>query len=276
MTPVTIHIGGEIVVKGLPQAHRDNIKSALKLKNPSYYQAIRRNPRAKYALSEYIPYYREDRQTHELTISRGNSERLFAYLESRGLGYKIVDERTEPRSSPKRKSSIKLRDYQTGVPEEITTSKEQGVVELYTGFGKTLIALKVAELLQVKTLIITPKVPIYEQFKKEYTKYFSDTPGEIKGKKFEIKDITVATKQSLVNAINRGELRRDAFGCIIADECHMFVPEKSRLGIEYFSAKFSIWIFSHPRQKRWARRSRQLHLRRNHHQKRKRNRPSQK
>ncbi|RMD50523.1 hypothetical protein D6827_03910, partial [Candidatus Parcubacteria bacterium] len=122
-----------------------------------------------------------------------------------------------------------------GIPEKIANS-QSGIAKLYTGFGKTIIAFKVAELLQQKTLIITPKEKIFSQFVAEYRKYFGENIGIIRGKIIDIKPITVATVQSLRNRLSA--INPNEFGCVIVDECHLLVPEKSRRTIEYFNAYY--------------------------------------
>lgn len=100
----------------------------------------------------------------------------------------------------------------------------------------TLIALRLAEKLQQKTLIIVPKQDLLRQFKDEYEKYFPGKCGIIQGKKVKIEDVTVATVQSLKNRIRDNSLRPDTFGCLVIDECHLFVTKQSRAVLEYFNA----------------------------------------
>ena len=198
---ISMIVDGSLTISGLPKENREEIKSWLELLNPSYQQAIRINPRAKYAISEYIRYYQEDRRTGDLIIGRGNLERIRHYLERRQLQSTFVDRRTLVGISKRKTSTITLRDYQQGIPDTLSRSS-QGIIKLYTGYGKTLIALKVAELLQQKTLIIVPTAKIYDQFVQEYNKYFDSDIGQIQGNKFDVKDITVAMVQTLKNRIN--------------------------------------------------------------------------
>jgi len=233
---VNVFIKGDITITGLSAEHKNFIKSGLRLKNPTYYQAIRANPRAKYAISEFIEYFKEDKTTGDITIDRGKIHRLLKFLRDKNIPFNISDNRVT-RKIDIPKSSIKLREYQSGIPEEISRS-DQGVVVLSTGFGKTIIALRLAEILQQKTLIIVPRISILKQFKDDYVKYFKENPGIINGGECSVKNVTLATKQSLANWISKSGVECDKFGCIIVDECHLFVPKKSRGVINFFTAHY--------------------------------------
>ncbi len=226
-------IAGEIRLKDVPKKASKEIKRSLEIPNPSYQQAIRANPRAKYALSPFIKYYEEQERT--LVVPRGLRKRIEAYCLSHNIKLETVDETVISPCSLR--SSIELRAYQTGIPETIA-SHENGVVRLDTGYGKTIVALKVAELLQQKTLIVVPKLDILNQFYEEIQKHFGFDPGVIQGKNTEIKKITIATVQSLRRRVSTGLINPNEFGVLIVDEAHLFVPKLSRAVLEFFSARY--------------------------------------
>jgi len=225
----------------VPKELQKTIANNLILKNPSYEQAIRTNPRARYALSEYIKYYDYNKKTDTWTVGRGVEDSIRKYCDRNGIRINCRDLRKESRAEVN--TSIRLRDYQTGVPEEVVSASKlltgaSGIVRLDTGFGKTLIALKIIELLKQKTLIIVPKIDLLNQFVYEIKKWTNINPGIIQGKNMVVKEITVATIQSLTNKINRRELDGEGFGAIIVDEAHQFITSKRSKAIEYFSARF--------------------------------------
>jgi len=233
---VEMVLANKIFLTNVPPSMSGAIKNALSLPDPSYHQALKRNPNAKFYLSKDIKYYEESRDKSVLAIGRGNYDRVVRYAAQHGQRLRITDKRSSRRS--RLRSTIELREYQLGVPEEIVR-KDGGIVRLDTGWGKSIAALKVAEILNERTLIIVPKLDLVHQFRGEFEKYFvSGSLGRIQGSNFEIGDITIATIQSLRNRIKNRELKGDEFGCVIVDECHLTVPKKSRAIIQHFSPKY--------------------------------------
>lgn len=207
------------------------LKGALSLQNPTYQQAIRRNPRARFTLSPFISYYEEKEGV--MFFPRGAVDYL-PELASSSVDYKLVESRSRV------KTSIKLRDYQEGVPEEIIENGNNGIIKLYTGFGKTIIALRLAELLGQRTLIIVKDKKGFNQFVKDVEHFVHPSAvGKIKGKTAEIGSITIATIQTLQRDTQkiRSEYR-SKFGLVIVDECHEFVTDKRRETIAAFAPKY--------------------------------------
>lgn len=222
----SLRIAGALELRGIPKGLADRIKKYLRLKNPSYEQACRANPSARYALSEYVKYYVDARPDGPMTIPRG----VLGKLSHEDIAY---EDDTVSVPVDVTKSSICLRDYQEGVAEHAIKHTD-GIFRLSTGFGKTLVMLKIHELLKEKTLVIVPRIDLLDNVVAEYERYFRGKCGRIQGKVSDIKDFTVGTIQSVRNQIESGTLKDDMFGCIIADECHSYIPEKSRSAIEFF------------------------------------------
>ena len=207
------------------------IKHQLKLRNPTYEQAIRTNPRARYVLSEYIKYYRET-QHGCLILGRGNEGAIRTYADRINHEIKTIDCRHEQPCTTPITTSITLRDYQRGVVSA-ALHKDSGMLRLDTGFGKTIIGIELIGRLRQRTLIIVPKLDLLNQWIHEI-KQWTDikTVGVIQGKNVDIQDITVATVQSLGKQIDRGTLSRTSFGCVLVDECHGFTTPKRRVLLE--------------------------------------------
>jgi len=212
-------------------AEVEALKTALSLRNPDYEKAIRRNPRARFALSPYTSYYEEKEGV--MFFPRGAVDYL-PELASSSVDYKLVESRSRV------KTKIKLRDYQEGIAEGIVEAGDNGVIKLYTGFGKTIIALKLAEMLGQRTLIIVKDKKGFNQFVKDIEHFVHpDAVGKIKGKTVEIGQITVATIQTLQR--DTAKIRsdyRNKFGLVIVDECHEFVTDKRRETISAFAPKY--------------------------------------
>lgn len=222
-------IAGTLELRGVSKAFGAKIKSYLRLANPAYQTACRANPRARFALSEWIRYYVDARPDGPLTIPRG----VLGKLSSENIAW-TDDTVSVPCDVPV--STIRLREYQEGVAEVVLTNTD-GIFRLGTGWGKTILGLRIHELLRQKTLIIVPRLDLLDSFILEYEKFFPKKSGRIQGKICDIQDFTVATIQSLRNAVAAGKVKDDDFSCLIVDECHLMVPEKSRSTIEFFRPK---------------------------------------
>ena len=105
-----------------------------------------------------------------------------------------------------------------------------GILDVYTGAGKTVMALKIVSLLQKKTLIIVHKEFLMNQWIERIEEYLpSARVGKIQGPVFDVdgKDIVIGMVQTLYDR----EYPIEAFSCFgltIIDEVH-------RIGSEQFS-----------------------------------------
>jgi superfamily II DNA or RNA helicase len=129
-------------------------------------------------------------------------------------GAEIIDKRTlVPEIFPKFK--FDLRDSQAAIHNDIT---DNAMINALPGWGKTFIALAIAEKLQQKTLIVVHTLPLRNQWVSEVKKCFGFQPGIIGSGKFDIKPkIVIANVQSLKKYV--AELR-ETFGLLVLDECH--------------------------------------------------------
>lgn len=237
-----IIVADKLYLQGFPPAVKAAIRKGCEISNPLFHK-MRKMGKPYVHLSEYIRYWEEDKASDTIAIGVGNEERLRSYCASSQLCPQWEDRRVRPtiEEGTGLASTIELRDYQVGVPERII-QHERGVCSLDTGYGKTIVALKVAELLQTRTLIITHLTNVYEQFKKDIETYFGFTPWTLddtisKGpEQARIVLCTIQTLQRRLNNIGSLHPLRTAFGLLIADEAHKYVPAKSRRCIEWFQA----------------------------------------
>ena len=138
------------------------------------------------------------------------------------------DEELECRYEPK--------DYQIPVVEEFfniynKNNSINGVIQLNTGFGKTFLALYLANKLRLKTLIIVDETTLVEQWTDRIFEYFPDIDhvGLIRGDLIDIDEntrFTLVYVQSLNSRLRRRDfdylqkISDQNFGLIIFDECH--------------------------------------------------------
>lgn len=231
-------IGSKIALADVPPEMLKSMKKALSLHNPAYGQALKRNPHARIFLSPKITYYTE--KNGVFFCGRGLEDRVHSYAEHHNIELEWYERTVKPVYESR--SSIVLRPYQEGVPETIA-AHDHGIIKLATGFGKSLIALKLHEIQRTTTLIIVPKKSILGQFVKDVEKYFGFTPGIFGGGKKNIQPLTIATMQSLQNALKTMDkenkrIMSEYFGMIICDEVHGATTKKARQVIESFTPRY--------------------------------------
>ena len=227
-----ILVKNKIYLYNPPSNLANAIKKSLTLPNPAY-EVMRRkgNMKALYAVPQNFKYYQE--QGIVMAVGRGMAEKVGNYCDKNGIEVEAEFDLCINKIKDKLESdTLKLRDYQEGVPEQIL-EESTGIIKLSVGFGKTICAAKLTEITQLTTLIIVPRNSILEQFKQEFEKYYGVKIGVIKGKEMDICPITVASIQTL----QKRDLSqiRDMFGMVIVDECHQFITDKRLKVIQSFN-----------------------------------------
>ncbi len=221
----TVYLGTEIRVSGLTETQKSEIKGGLTLANPHYFK-MKRMGKAYRFLKPEIAYYKDIAGT--LIVPRGLRERLSAYLKT--------EIETPPMTASCTLKPIKpivLRDYQTDAPEAILNHHE-GIIHADTGWGKSILALELALRLQLRTLIIVPRIDLKKNFEADILKYFGET-----------KDIQVETIQYLQR---HKTTTPNEYGLVIADECHLQFPTKSRSVFESYIATYKFGLTATPRR----------------------------
>jgi len=92
-----------------------------------------------------------------------------------------------------------------------------GVLELPTGSGKTVVALKAIERLATPTLVVVPTIDLLDQWTGELEREFSVSVGRFGGGEQRREAITVSTYDS---AYLKADAVGDRFGLVVFDEVH--------------------------------------------------------
>ena len=171
------------------------------------------------------------------------------------LGYPVKDNiplRTgEPMEFKLRKTTqsgkkLVIRDYQTEAANAFYGKGEPGngygTVVMACGSGKTMVGMKIMELMQTQTLILTTNIAAVHQWIEELLDKSSakaEDIGEYSGEKKEIKPITVATYQILTWRPDKREhfphfeiFKKNNWGLIIYDEVHLLPAPVFRITAE--------------------------------------------
>jgi superfamily II DNA or RNA helicase len=117
----------------------------------------------------------------------------------------------------------RIRDF-------LEQGKRKGYIKLPTGVGKTILFLKIAEALGMKTLVVSPSIVIMDQNAQETEEFTDSEFGKYYGKEKDLsKKITHITYHSLVNAIKEGKINPDDIPVAILDEAHESLgPERTQ------------------------------------------------
>jgi superfamily II DNA or RNA helicase len=141
------------------------------------------------------------------------------------------DEALDKQELPQLSTNIKLRDYQEEALQQWFDQKNKGTIVLPTGAGKTVVALKAIENLNVSTLIVVPTLVLVDQWVEVLEDSFKIPIGRLGGGKQDIKPITVSTYDS---ASIRASKLGNRFEFIVFDEVHhITAPTYSKIALRY-------------------------------------------
>jgi superfamily II DNA or RNA helicase len=122
---------------------------------------------------------------------------------------------------------IQLKPIEKFIEAAINPAKLGGIISVPCGFGKTIMAIYIACYFKKKTLFISHKDFLNEQFITSIKDFVPNARiGKIKQKIIDIenKDIVIATLQSLALKDYDEAIFKD-FGLVIIDECHHIASE---------------------------------------------------
>ncbi|TKX83057.1 ATP-dependent helicase, partial [Halorubrum sp. SS5] len=94
---------------------------------------------------------------------------------------------------------------------------DRGVIELPTGAGKTVIAVRAMVDLGVPTLVVVPTVDLLDQWQRELEREFDAPIGRFGGGEQRREAVTVSTYDS---AYLKADGVGDAFEFVVFDEVH--------------------------------------------------------
>jgi len=156
---------------------------------------------------------------------------VLAYLERSRMIYR--DEAANPPPVPSLSCRVELRPYQKAALDAWFDAGGRGVVVLPTAAGKTFVALKAIEMLNVATLVVVPTLDLLDQWRKLLSNQFETEVGAYGGGDDRLEPLTVSTYDS---AYIRAEQLGDRFMFIIFDEVHHLpAPSYSQIAEMYIA-----------------------------------------
>lgn len=139
---------------------------------------------------------------------------LRAHLAAREIPY---EDRVLSLPSLDLESAYELRDYQRESLDAWVDADRRGVLQLPTGAGKTVIAIKAIEALATPALVVVPTIDLLNQWREELETEFDIEVGQLGGGTQELGPLTVSTYDS---AYLRADDIGDRFGLVVFDEVH--------------------------------------------------------
>lgn len=169
----------------------------------------------------------------------GNGAFPYAYM--RSLGYKNCVRYKKARAYG---FDGKLRPTQESVRNEaVEHMNETGscVMSMYPGFGKTAIAIEIAQRIRLKTIVIVNRIVLINQWRESIQKFCPFATISTTYTSDDDTDFVV------VNAQNVSKIRDlDRFGFVIVDEVHMIVTETLSKCLRVLFPKYVIGLSATP------------------------------
>ena len=188
-----------------------------------------------------IPYSVIDPRTNQLRALALHYYDIITYLQNSGIQYEDnVMELIPIQNLRIENINLSLRLYQKKAIENWITAGKKGCMILPTGSGKTIIAIKLIEMINSSTLIVVPTLDLMEQWTKFLYKYFQKIEiGNIGGGIFNITGITVSTYDS---AYIRSSFIGNKFAFVIFDELHHLAAPGYRTIAEQFTSPYRLGL----------------------------------
>jgi superfamily II DNA or RNA helicase len=191
-------------------------------------------------------------------LYKENNEKIYVpYFYGRNnFGIPNISKLTEPENINIAFSSDRtMRPYQQEIIKTYIKSAKEiggGIISVGCGRGKTVMGLKIAEELKVKTLILVHKEFLMNQWIERIKEYLPEARiGYIQGKILDIqrKDIVLAMIQSLSDPRKDADYPSnifESFGLVIADECHHLAARQFCRSIAKYPFKYTLGLSATP------------------------------
>ena len=156
---------------------------------------------------------------------------VLAYLKRSRRVYR--DEASNPSPLSTLSCRVKLRSYQKDALAAWFDGGRRGVIVLPTAAGKTFVALKAIETLNVASLVVVPTLDLLDQWRQLLSNQFGIEVGIYGGGEDILRPLTVSTYDS---AYIRAEQLGDKFMFIVFDEVHHLpAPSYSQIAEMYIA-----------------------------------------
>jgi superfamily II DNA or RNA helicase len=175
--------------------------------------------------------------------------RFFATTEFKNEKYENQIKINNPREF---KFKGSLRDYQQKIIDTIIPKIKEtggGLLSIPTGRGKTILAVKLACELKLKTLFVVHKTFFLEQTKEKYELFSDAKIGILQQKIIDIenKDVVIGMLQSICSR-DYGEEVMGQFDLVIFDECHHMSSREFSKALTKIRPVYTIGLSATPKR----------------------------
>lgn len=238
---ISAEVSAYITLNGLSADEIVDVKEQLTFQNPEYLNVKRYSKWQYTRVPEFVTYY--DVSGNSVLVPRGFKHSAVNRAENKTVMVQV----------PYPKFCLELRDTQREAAEAYFKHNQtldlNGIIQLPTGKGKTILGMYLACATQQRTLVIVHKDDLVTGWKNDVELCFGGKVkcGLIKAKKRDIgQQITIATIQTL-NRLSTEELNNltTKFGMIILDEMH-HCPSSSYSVLQRFPARYLLGLTATP------------------------------
>ncbi len=229
---VTVRIGAELTISGLPRELEQMIVASCTLENPAYIRKQRMGL-STWDTDQYLGLYR--RTAAGLVVGRGTYPMVVRACRDRGVPFSVVDETIAPPLGLEVAVAGVLFEYQQRGLDALLRWPT-GLLESPTGSGKTNILLSAIPRLGTRTLILVHTQELLQQMQARCRSWLGVEPGILGGGKWDVQPITIGMIQTLA----KRDLREiaDCFGAVLTDECHHVAAHTWAEGLSQFPARY--------------------------------------
>ncbi len=182
-----------------------------------------------------IPYAQYDPRINKQRAMGFYYLQILSYLKESNIDFEdyVLDLIPTPIITTNSKEVIKLREYQQLAINRWLKAGKVGSIILPTGSGKTIIAIRVIQIVNSSAIIIVPTIDLMHQWFTVLKKHFCIPIGRLGGGEDDIKGITITTYDS---AYLRSHYLGNKFSLIIFDELHhLAAPGYRSIGEQFVS-----------------------------------------
>lgn len=197
---------------------------------------------------EYITWKAEGA---DLTFPRGGIGRVTQVLRDCGEDVDVFDGRQYGSEYDAPAHRVNAYPFQHDIIEA-ALDMEQCLFRAPTGSGKTSVLIGIASRVRVPTLIIVHSQALLNQWTDRIVAELGlkrSQVGVVQGSKFNLRPITVTIQKTMARVAEESKEVRDYFGCIIADEVHLFAASTFFACVDPFPARYRIGASADHRRK---------------------------
>ena len=181
-------------------------------------------------------------------VPRGYARDLCRLYKRHGLEIKFQDDRvTSPSATLMRE--VQMRPYQVPVVESMLKA-QQGIVDMATGGGKTIIALEAIRRSGQKAIVIVNRMNLIEQWAKPAKEMFGIEIAQVGDGIFQDGDLVIALQQTIHQRTKGLDHWFDSFGFVVLDEAHAVSARTYVETMERFPAKYRFGLTATPDRRR--------------------------